>query len=502
MFHLKSIKIKETYLLFIIVIGLISLSIYTTYALFTASTEIENVVDFTASITTDSSVLEYEMVRIAAGETKIIEVNVINNYEQQLYYGVWYEIVAPTDDTSSLTIGTYTEKDDTPSSGTISASTTLTVLVGITNTSSSEAIINLGTAGSLTSNLGLSDNRILVPEGWSQSLTSAQVLTKLGLTVNSGTPDFSKTSCSSGCGEATVGIYAAEDDLGTSYYFRGDVTNNYVKFAGFYWRIIRINGDGTIRMIYAGTSAHANGDTSTDNCITLNTFGGGSSFNSSGSNAYVGYMYGTADSLTYAAEHANTNNSTIKGNIDSWYSSNLSSYSDYIADAIYCNDRNLYSGLGYGTTNSSHYSAYGRLASNKSPTLKCANANDKFTTNSNVDIGNGSLTYSIGLITADEISMAGTIYDSNSSTTNTSYYLYVGTDYWTMTPHNHVVYVNMEGQTDTFVFISDETGTLYINSTQDSFGFVKVRPVISLIPEAIQYGTGISTDPFRVTIEI
>ena len=80
-------------------------------------------------------------------------------------------------------------------------------------------------------------------------------LAALGLTVSSGTPNFTKTSIA----DRTNGIYSAKDDLGTSYYFRGNVTNNYVKFANKYWRIIRINGDGTIRMIYAGTSAHANG---------------------------------------------------------------------------------------------------------------------------------------------------------------------------------------------------------------------------------------------------
>ena len=68
-------------------------------------------------------------------------------------------------------------------------------------------------------------------------------------------------------GDGTKGIYKTEDDLGTSYYFRGAVENNYVKFANFYWRIIRINGDGTIRMIYAGTSAHANGESTTDTSI-------------------------------------------------------------------------------------------------------------------------------------------------------------------------------------------------------------------------------------------
>ena len=104
------------------------------------------------------------------------------------------------------------------------------------------------------------------------------------------TPDFSTVSGNNGddgngntnLGDGTKGIYKTEDDLGTSYYFRGAVENNYVKFANFYWRIIRINGDGTIRMIYAGTSAHANGESTTDTSI------GDSIYNDNGDDtAYV-----------------------------------------------------------------------------------------------------------------------------------------------------------------------------------------------------------------------
>ena len=50
-------------------------------------------------------------------------------------------------------------------------------------------------------------------------------------------------------------VCSAPDDYGTSYYFRGNVENNWVKFAGYYWRILRINGDGSIRMIYAGDAS-------------------------------------------------------------------------------------------------------------------------------------------------------------------------------------------------------------------------------------------------------
>ena len=108
--------------------------------------------------------------------------------------------------------------------------------------------------------------------------------------------------------EATYGyLCKAKDAYGESYYYRGNVTNNYVKFAGYYWRIVRINGDGTVRVIYDGTSAHANGENSADRQIGMNAFN-----SNKNDNAYVGYMYGKTGASTYADTHANTNDSTIK----------------------------------------------------------------------------------------------------------------------------------------------------------------------------------------------
>ena len=93
--------------------------------------------------------------------------------------------------------------------------------------------------------------------------------------------------------EATDGyLCKAKDAYGDSYYYRGNVTNNYVKFADKYWRIVRINGDGTVRVIYDGTETHENGESSTDRQI------GTSAFNSiENDSAHVGYMYGEKDSI-------------------------------------------------------------------------------------------------------------------------------------------------------------------------------------------------------------
>ena len=302
-------------------------------------------------------------------------------------------------------------------------------------------------------------------------------LTSLNLSPSSGTPNFTKTSIDDG----TNGIYSAKDDLGTSYYFRGNVTNNYVKFANKYWRIIRINGDGTIRMIYAGTSAHANGynDSSTDDMSI-----GKSAFNSSyNDNTYVGYMFGTAGASTYANTHSNTTNSTIKTRLDSWYDTNIVNTGNekYIADAIYCNDRSVSSGTGIGTTNTT-YAAKTRR-NNGQPTLKCANNNDKFT--KSTTIGNGKLTKMIGLITSDEVIYAG----GKSGTYNQEYYLYSGVWYWTMAPYSYasgLAYVDD---------VSSE-GNLYNGYVNNTYG--GVRPVVSLKSDAISGGSGTAASPFLV----
>ena len=307
---------------------------------------------------------------------------------------------------------------------------------------------------------------------------AAVTLSNLSLTASSGTPDFSKTSCSSGCDESTVGIYESQDDLGTTYYFRGDVTNNYVYFANYYWRIIRINGDGGIRMIYDGTVPHDNGETSTDRQI------GTSAFNSSNntSNAYVGYKYGNSSGTTYDETHANTSNSTIKQAIDSWYKTNISDkgFSSYLVDSIYCNDRSLSSGSGIGTEIGAVFSFSNRTSN---PTLYCKQDNDKFTVNTSK--GNGSLQYPIGLITADELIYAGA--STSSTNTNNNLYLSTGSSYYTMTP---------------YLFHAQFRATNSIFSNFVSFSTVTksngVRPVITLNGNTKLQGTGTKNDPFRL----
>ena len=274
-------------------------------------------------------------------------------------------------------------------------------------------------------------------------------------------------------------IYKASGQDGKdTYYFAGAVTNNYVYFGGYYWRIVRINEDNSVRLIYAGTSAS---DTSA--FINTNTMYNPSNVNSS----YVGYMY------TASEQFGLSTNSTIKTTVDNWYASNLlNSYDGYISrTAVYCNDRTI----GSGSWSSTHYYApYTRLYTNKTPTYTCTNVNDRFT--GSTLTGNGALTYPIGLITADEISYAGGLYGTN----NTSYYIAQnassGASYWwTMSPSNWDIY------NGAYVFSvggSSNTGFLSYDIVHDTNG---VRPVISL-KSCVLYsgGFGTATDPYTVEL--
>ena len=189
------------------------------------------------------------------------------------------------------------------------------------------------------------------------------------------------------------GMYAMADDYGTSYYYRGDVKNNWVSFAGFLWQVIRVNGDNSVRLIYS------------DNEISIY-----SPFNSNNdSPKYIGYMFGDTDATEDEA-FINKNDSTIKKAIDNWYVANLSKYSSYISDEVFCNDRTLASGEVFSTSpqDSMKFATYARnnYSDNQKPQLTCPNiSRDGFTTK-NASIGNKALTYPIGLITADEANLA------------------------------------------------------------------------------------------------
>ena len=293
--------------------------------------------------------------------------------------------------------------------------------------------------------------------------------------------DFSTTVKNTTTGTIYKSLNESQyDEDGEVYYFAGAPTDNYVKFAGFYWRIIRINGDGSIRMIYSGEDSPATIGTSTQ----IST----SAYNSSYvNNMYVGYMY------TSGQVHGLGTNSGIKNTLDSWYQTNIANkgYGDKVStEAGFCGDRepstnsSTSNGAGGTGTTQTYYGGYIRLVnSTKSPTLKCKNNEDMYTV-SGSSRGNKALTNPVGLITADEVSMAGGVWGTN----NTSYYLYTGQNYWTMSPRR------FDGSY-AYVFAVYSNGFLHYGSVHSTYG---VRPVINLSADVKVTGSGTSSDPFVV----
>ena len=298
-------------------------------------------------------------------------------------------------------------------------------------------------------------------------------------------------------------LASAEDDYGTSYYFRGAVTNNYVEFANKCWRIVRVGGDGSVKLIlHNDNTAKAANPCATANNSTSAAFARysgttyKSAFNSSyNDNAYVGFKYGTVGSSTYEATHANTNNSTILTNLETWYNNNLSTYEKVIADTEWCNDKtnvtdtsynpwgyNNVTGLGYGT-NVTYYGATQRLvgtsgsAGGTGPSLKCNGELSKINSK-------------VGLITADELAYAGYAYAKNNTTT---YLQENATDtyWWSLSPDD------FDGSNASVWYVGGGSGGFDYNYVDNTIG---VRPSISLKSTTNATGNGTSDSPFIISM--
>ena len=204
-----------------------------------------------------------------------------------------------------------------------------------------------------------------------------------------------------------VGLTESECNEPGYTWITGKATWNGTSTKDIYWRIIRTNADGSIRMLYSGTSPD-----------TMGGYIGRSAFNTTYNDPmYVGYKYGTEGSLEN--NRLNTNDSTIKTYVDNWYKNNLTAYTKYLSnDAVYCNDRNLASGRSYSTTKYFYYAPYERIYTNKQPTYNCTNMSDAFSVNNT----SAKLDYPVGLMTIDELSYAGGEYNTDLTATYPWYY--------------------------------------------------------------------------------
>ena len=299
-------------------------------------------------------------------------------------------------------------------------------------------------------------------------------------------------------------LSSAEDDYGTSYYYRGAVKDNYLEFANKCWRIVRIAGDGTIKLVLhndnINNKANPCSKVNNDESAAFAHYDGTtytSTYNSNeNDNAYVGFMYGTAGSSSYTSTHANTNKSTILTNLETWYTNNLASYADKIADTVWCSDKSVVTetsfnpwdsstpatGLGY-KTNKTYYGTAKRLVSPEEggeaggtgPSLKCSNELSKITSK-------------IGLLSADEIVFAGYI----PWIANSSLYLQENATenfWWTLSPN----------------FFNDNSALVwgvnkYVGLTNEIVNnAASVRPSISLKSDVNVTGSGTSEAPYKIS---
>ncbi len=282
-------------------------------------------------------------------------------------------------------------------------------------------------------------------------------------------------------------MYKAKENNTDVYYFAGDARNNWVKFGGYYWRIIRTNSDGSIRLLYHGTSPETQNAYIGDSEIAFNE-----NYNDS---MYVGYKYGTSGSLEN--NRLNTNDSTIKKTIDTWYKDNLASYTKYLSTtAVYCNDRELGSGTYSATGNQFYYVGYTRLGANKNPSYNCTNEYDAFSVNNT----KAQLTYPIALMTADEISYAGGVWTKNAATW-----------YYLNSKGNASI---KNGQNEWWLLSAaswdtDKSSVVFkVSSSQDRKAKIgaqsvqyklHVRPVISLKKDLLhKSGDGSATNPYEI----
>lgn len=490
-------KISKKTKITILVITLIVLGITVLYQTFAISSNISGSNDnYTVTLNNNSTVT------VPANGHKTVYFKIRNNNKGTVQYGVGYK-------GTNITVKAYADSES-PSTGTMTESESKFIKLYIENTSTSNSLVRL------ISILGYENGgNLIVPSGYKlvradassngDAAKTLKILNALNSNINldtSITPDFSSPAGDvSTNGDGTNGLYESIDDFGATYYFRGNVENNYVYFANFFWRIIRINGDGTLRLIYAGTETHENGyDDSTSGDTVLSNENGNYAyvFNDADDDiTYVGYMTGTVGASTYTEANSNTTDSSIKTVLDTWYRDNLMGYDGFIADTIYCNDRSMRD-INAGDTYDGGNIAYDYIEriSTLTPTLKCTNKNDKFTISSS--IGNGKLTYPIGLPTADEIWMSGV----NANPSALTSYIENNTSFWTMTPYeydgNTYMAIYILSSSSSFIDGNSRTSKSRSNVSVDfNSNFIGIRPVISIYPSGL-IGNGTMDDPFEI----
>ena len=237
------------------------------------------------------------------------------------------------------------------------------------------------------------------------------------------------------------GLLVSEDELGQTYYFRGSVDNNYVKMNNLMFRIVRINGDGSVRLVLDNTLE--------DNSYYLRRI--------NKTNEYLNNMI--------------FDNSDIKKVLDEWYNTNLLSVDNYIASSNFCYDNAFY------LQNESEYftNSYDRIYVSNAASLNCQE---------------GIYVGKVGLLSIDEVIYAGASKDG----TNNSYYLYspsILNNWWTMSSSK----VNVQSNNVNNYLITSGGGIDLEGKLNSSYG---IRPVISLDKSVKVSGMGTLENPYEI----
>ena len=527
--------ISKFYILGVGVICLLLVGAYFSYAMFTVSKEKSNAV----SIVTGNLIYkllvdgeEGNTLTVPEGTTKEFIITLSNPNNRVARFNFYY--IGDLQD--GVTVGYVPVKGvSTPPdekginleiSGTSGSSSTYRIQVK--NSFDSEITITLGVGVGLDYNdLSLPSNghlfnEIKLDEGAKKVLADNEIEASLDDMFNYASNGMQKGAEEANPEYITNGLYSAEDEDGVSYYFRGNINNNNVQFGEYtsdyyvyydgidryfqtlesceaytesigagtctqvklasqgdkmYWKIVRANGDGSLRLIYNGTSVthpEFEGDIATLNSVGI------SSYNLEYNDPkYTGYTYD------------NGTDSFIKREVDTWYENALGStiYDSKVIGGRFCSDSSGYkkdTDYGFPSMNYNVFASYDRLgqsmtnyAKSNSPTLKCPSTSESY---------GGSYRLKAGLITADELVLAG----ENLGVVSNSYLNIVAngdmTYFWSMTPSDF--YFDIAS-----VWREDDSLT---NRSVD--GGIAVRPVINVTTDnGFTSGDGTASSPYVIS---
>ena len=433
-------NIKKSYF---IIFGLIVLAVVcfsTSYAIFSNMKEEHgklNIVAGNLNYKIESSELDSDSVTVPANTSKEIRIKLTSLNEVSSKYELYY-ILDKTND--KVSVG-YSKDTKDNVLGTVEANKNKIITIVIRNDSDTSSKVTFKVLGGLlNNNLALKDGNSL-----NQEVEPYRVLSKAILEDNkliTATPTL--TTSSNNTNDAS-GLYSstATNTGEPTYYFRGNVENNYVSFAGFTWRIVRINEDGTVRLIM-------------QDGINNNT---NYQFNSNYNN-YT-YMYYT--------------NSNAKTTLENWYQTNIGSKADLAKNVAsgnyYCEQAKQKRADSY-TSGSATMTTYNKYT----PDFKCESDGN----------GKGIVNASVGLLNYDEVAYAGGYPYSN----NNSYYLYNSAiDWWTMSP------ASFSGSYSCVWYIST-SGSNYDHHIYDTY---HLRAVLNLTANTQIIGNGTSSNPYKIS---